>query len=90
VTYLFASEANRERFVADPDRYEPAHGGWCSYAIGNGEKVACDPRAFRIEDGRLMLFYRDFLTDTREGFDAAAVTDADTKWQDLSGEAPRQ
>ena len=43
LTYRFATEANREAFLNDPDRYEPAYGGWCAYAMAKGQKVV--PRA---------------------------------------------
>ena len=36
VVYRFASADNLATFQADPARYEPAHGGWCSYAMALG------------------------------------------------------
>lgn len=55
VTYLFATAENRDAFVADPETYEPAYGGWCSYGVRVGRKFDIDPNAFRIVDGRLYL-----------------------------------
>ncbi len=54
-TYRFASEANRQLFLASPEKYVPMYGGHCSngmaYAIGGsyGE-------THRVIDGRLYLF----------------------------------
>ena len=54
-TYRFASEANRQLFLAAPGKYAPQYGGHCSngmvYAIGGsyGEN-------HRIIDGKLYLF----------------------------------
>jgi YHS domain-containing protein len=54
-TYRFASEANKQLFVASPEKYAPQYGGHCSngmaYAIGGsyGE-------THRIIDGKLYLF----------------------------------
>jgi len=40
VTYQFASQANLNKFKANPEAYEPAYGGWCAYAMGDsGKKV---------------------------------------------------
>ena len=34
VRYRFANKANLAAFQADPEKYKPQHGGWCSYAMG--------------------------------------------------------
>ena len=84
VLYRFASEAHRKLFVADPGHYEPQHGGWCSYAMGeDDDKVSVDPEAFRLTDGQLHLFYNGWLGDTRDDWDddtARLKRDADAHW----------
>jgi hypothetical protein len=88
--YRFASAANRDRFVADPERFEPAYGGWCSYAVANGYKFEVDPESYLVADGRLLLFYRGMLGDARTEFEkegvAAGVTKADGNWPALERE----
>jgi len=65
VTYQFSSQANVAKFKAAPDKYEPAYGGWCAYAMGeSGEKVKIDPETFTILDGKLYLFYNFWGTNT--------------------------
>jgi YHS domain-containing protein len=65
VNYQFTSQANLNKFKADPSMYEPAYGGWCAYAMGeNGEKVKVDPETFTILDGRLYLFYNFWGNNT--------------------------
>ena len=65
VTYRFASAVNKELFLKSPDKYEPAYGGWCAYAMGaTGEKVEIDPETFEVRDGKLYLFYNRFFTNT--------------------------
>ncbi len=87
-TYRFATEANRDRFKASPEKYEPAYGGWCAYAMGDsGEKVEINPKAFIITDGQLFLFYKTFLTDTRKPWtenEATLKPKADTAWERIS------
>ena len=41
--YHFSSAANRERFVADPQKYLPQYGGYCAYAVAKGSLAAGDP-----------------------------------------------
>lgn len=54
-TYLFASDENRQTFVASPEAYAPAYGGWCSYGVRVGKKFKIDPNAWKIVDNRLFL-----------------------------------
>ena len=56
-TYYFASKANRAKFEASPNRYLPAYGGWCAYAMSEGKQFDVDPRSFKVVNGRLYLFY---------------------------------
>jgi YHS domain-containing protein len=82
VRYRFASEAHKQLFAAQPERYRPRYGGWCAYAMAQGEKVEVDPKSFLVNDGRLFLFYQGLLNDTRK------------KWlkepADLEGKANRE
>jgi YHS domain-containing protein len=65
VKYRFSSPENKELFVKNPDKYEPAYGGWCAYAMGaNGEKVEIDPETFEVRDGKLYLFYHSYFNNT--------------------------
>ena len=55
--WRFASEENRARFLADPQRYLPAFGGYCAYGVAQGYLVKIDPEAWAIIDGKLYLNY---------------------------------
>jgi hypothetical protein len=92
LTYRFASEAHRRLFLADPWTYEPAYGGWCAYAMAEGEKVEVDPESFRVLDGRLFVFYDGLFADTRKSWlkdEARLLPLADAAWTKLSGENSR-
>ncbi len=93
ITYRFASKEHLELFKASPEKYEPAHGGWCTYAMGaTGEKVEIDPESYVVANGRLFLFYKDIFTDTRKKFlaeQAKLTAAADTSWKKTSGEEAR-
>jgi YHS domain-containing protein len=72
ITYQFASAKNLESFKSVPDKYEPAYGGWCAYAMGeSGEKVKIDPETYKILDGRLYLFYNFWGNNTLEDWNRA-------------------
>ena len=64
-TYYFSSAANKGLFDKNPTQYEPAYGGWCAYAMGkDASKVDIDPKTFKIENGRLFLFYNSWGINT--------------------------
>ena len=67
VTYRFASDANRERFRANPDKYLPAYNGWCAWAMAElNAKVDIEPSSFQIYNGKLYVFYDHADLNTRE------------------------
>jgi YHS domain-containing protein len=85
VSWYFSSPASLAAFKKDPARYEPAYGGWCAYAMGaKGEKVAVDPKTFKITDGHLFLFYNRFFNNTLIEWnkdEAHLKKNADANWQ---------
>jgi hypothetical protein len=56
VAWRFVSAANRDAFLADPEVYRPAFGGYDPEAVSRGVLVAADPTVFAVVSGRLMLF----------------------------------
>jgi YHS domain-containing protein len=54
-TWAFSTEANRDRFVADPAAYAPAYDGHCAYGVAKGGKVPANPNLWRIEGGTLYV-----------------------------------
>lgn len=53
--WAFSTEANRDLFNTDPEKYAPAFDGHCAYGIAKGGKVPGNPNLWRILDGRLYL-----------------------------------
>lgn len=93
VTYRFASTKNRDEFLSNPSKYEPAYGGWCAWAMKDGGKTKVDPKNFIVRDGRLFVFYKGFLGDTRASWlkqdHNAQASQSDASWKRVSGEEPR-
>ena len=54
-TFAFATEANRDTFLADPAKYAPQYDGHCAYGVSKGGKVPANPNLWRIVDGKLYL-----------------------------------
>ena len=91
VTYRFVSEENKKQFEADPVKWEPPYGGWCAWAVIDGDKVAIDPLNYEIIDGKVYLFYKGWLGNAKKKWDAKVtaetapktVTQADSGWKKL-------
>lgn len=88
VTYLFATPNNAAKFKANPEKYEPAYGGWCAYAMGEtGEKVKIDPETYKLVDGKLYLFYNfwgnNTLTDWNKN-EGPLKAKADQNWKKIA------
>ncbi|WP_237217127.1 YHS domain-containing (seleno)protein [Ruegeria lacuscaerulensis] len=56
----FATAENQAAFEMNPRAYAPQFGGYCAYAMAQGELVSTDPALWRVIDGRL------YLTHSRE------------------------
>jgi YHS domain-containing protein len=82
-TYYFASAEHREMFRADPARYEPQYGGFCSSGAAFAIKLGSDPTAWQIEGGRLFIF-GDVLGQTAWQLDPAwNIAHADELWPQM-------
>ncbi len=51
----FSSDANRQKFLAMPDKYAPQYGGYCAFAVSYGSTATTVPEAWSIVDGKLYL-----------------------------------
>ncbi len=79
-TYYFASDDDRQAFLASPAKYEPQFGGFCSNGAAYRVKLGSDPTQFEIRDGRLFIFgdilgHEFWLLDERDN-----IAHADQVW----------
>ncbi|QLE00837.1 hypothetical protein HX109_04370 [Galbibacter sp. BG1] len=83
--FRFVSEKHLRTFQENPKKYLPQYGGYCAYAIANGEKVKINPKTYEIRDGKLYLFYNSWGNNTlglwqKEGA-VELQKQADTNWK---------
>ncbi|WP_026319212.1 YHS domain-containing (seleno)protein [Amorphus coralli] len=86
-TFAFSSEANRERFEADPAKYAPAFDGHCAYGVAKGGKVPGNPDLWRIVDGTLYLNITPNVVTFWEEDIPGNIQTADTNWSGIENEA---
>ena len=86
-TWAFASEDNRDAFLADPEAYAPAYDGHCAYGISQGGKVPGNPHLWRIVDGRLYLNITQNVVGFWEADIPGHIVQAETNWEELESRA---
>jgi len=85
VTWRFASEDHRNMFAADPEKYAPQYGGFCSWGTANGKLFDVDPvNGWTIVDGKLYLNFNADLNKTFTHESAKFIPKADKNWKSLN------
>ena len=88
--FQFASEANRKKFAADPEKYAPQYGGFCALGTANGYKVSTQPDAFKVVDGKLYLNHDRKVLDIWSRDVPGYITRANEKWPEVEKQAMKQ
>ena len=83
VAYYFASKETANTFKADPEKYAPQYGGYCTFAVALGRKLDGDPRYADIVDGKLYLFVNDAIYQKYKKNPQKTLRDAARKWPDI-------
>ncbi|WP_136660252.1 YHS domain-containing (seleno)protein [Nitratireductor sp. XY-223] len=89
-TYRFANEENKALFVANPDAYAPAYGGYCAFGTAMGFKFDGDPELWRIVDNKLYLNLAPGIQERWEADRANLITAANEKWDTISDKTPEE
>jgi YHS domain-containing protein len=85
VPWYFASAANRDVFMRNPEVYAPQFGGHCVTSLSRGYLSDGKPRLYVISGMKLYLFYS---VANREAFfksEETSLQDASGGWARLSG-----
>jgi YHS domain-containing protein len=85
VTWQFANADHLATFKADPARYVPQFGGFCSWGVAQGKLFDVDPvNGWKIVDGKL---YMNFNADIQKAWEKdipGFVARADGNWPKLN------
>ena len=82
-TYYFASEAHREAFQANPEKYLPQYGGYCAYGASFGHKAPGDPTQWSVVNGKLYINYNERVQQQWTAARDATIEKADKVWVDI-------
>lgn len=82
-TWHFTTAANRNLFMANPWNFAPQYGGYCAYAVSEGNIASTVPHAWKIVDGKLYLNYSRRFHRRWERDIPARIAAADVHWPRL-------
>lgn len=83
VPWRFESQGEADAFAADPARYAPKFGGFCTRAMSLKKVVNGDPEVWRIYEDGLYLFARPVGRDYFDKGEAAMIAKAQAHWDSL-------
>lgn len=88
IDYYFTSAEQKTTFEANPDKYKPQNGGFCSFGMYKGKKFLPHPDKFIVKDGKYFVFaYDHYLGDAKEfwlkGDHYEREAKATKNWQEL-------
>jgi YHS domain-containing protein len=81
--YLFSSEAHKELFEKDAERYLPAYGGFCAFGVSLGVLFPVEIATWEIIDGRLVLQFNDVFKKKFEEEKAENIRKAAENWKKI-------
>ena len=85
VKWQFASREHRDLFDANPAKYAPQYGGFCSWGVANGKLFDVDPvNGWKVVDGKLYLNFNGDINTTFAKDARGFITRADKHWPTLN------
>lgn len=83
--WAFSTEENRDKFLANPEKYAPVFDGHCAYGVAKGGKVPANPNLWRIVDGKLYLNITKNVVGFWEEDIPGNISEAQTNWSGIEG-----
>lgn len=81
--WRFANREHLDMFRANPEKYAPQYGGYCAWAMANGDFAKGDPEYWRIVEGKLYLNYDEKIQARWEKDIPGFIRSADARWPDV-------
>ena len=78
--WKFASQEHLDLFKADPQKYAPQYGGYCAYAMANGETASAEPDLWTIHEDKLYLNYSRRINRRWTDDKLQYIQQANTEW----------
>jgi len=80
VDWHFSSRENLDKFTGNPDKYAPQYGGYCAWAVAQGDTASGDPLQWTVHDGKLYLNYNKKINNRWRADMEKFIADGDKNW----------
>lgn len=84
--WRFSNQEHLDAFVAEPERFAPQYGGYCAWAVSQGDTADVDPEIFKIVDDKLYLNYNEEIQTRWEQDIPGFIAKADEQWPKILAE----
>ena len=88
--YRFVSEANKQKFEKNPERYVPQYGGYCAFGVSVGAKFDGDPTLFKVLSGKLYFNLNPEIQAAWVKDIPGNIAKADGNWAQIRDKAPSE
>lgn len=82
--YRFANADNLATFEADPAAYAPQYGGYCAWAVAQGQLAPGNPDFAAVHDGKLYLNFNGDVQKTWNGDRDGFISKAEQQWPTIT------
>lgn len=81
--WLFTTEKNLNDFIGNPNKYNPAYGGYCAFHMTKGEVVPAT-NLFYLNENKIYMFNTNGRRQSWLQNIPVHITTADTEWEKLN------
>ena len=78
--WRFATSANKDAFLEAPEKYAPAYGGYCAWALAENKLAKGSPKYWKIIDGQLYLNFNKKIQARWEKDTDGFIEKAEGNW----------
>ncbi len=78
--WYFSSRENLDTFLGDPEKYAPQYGGYCAWAVSQGNTASGDPLQWTVHNGKLYLNYDRKINNRWRADIEKFIVDGDKNW----------
>ena len=76
----FTSQENLDKFTGNPEMYAPQYGGYCAWAVSQGDTASGDPLLWTVHNGKLYLNYDKEINNRWSADKDALIVAGDKNW----------
>ena len=79
-SWYFSSQLHLQAFLDQPEKYAPQYGGYCAWAVAQGDTAKGDPHQWTIFNQKLYLNYNTEIQERWLKDKAALIVKGDKNW----------